>query len=118
MAYAYRDRKERKGNFRRLWIQRINAASRANGLTYNRFVQGLKAAGVEVDRGCSPTSPSTTRRPSPPWSRWRKKALPDRSVSAVVAASRRRSTRTRAYGRAASATSNEASMYATASARG
>ena len=50
MTYAYRDRKDRKGNFRRLWIQRINAASRANGLTYNRFVQGLKAPGVEVDR--------------------------------------------------------------------
>src|SRR6202046_2510299 len=50
MTYAYRDRKKRKGDFRRLWIQRINAASRANGLTYNRFIQGLKAAGVEVDR--------------------------------------------------------------------
>jgi large subunit ribosomal protein L20 len=50
MTYAYRDRKDRKGNFRRLWIQRINASARANGLTYNRFVQGLKAAGVEVDR--------------------------------------------------------------------
>jgi large subunit ribosomal protein L20 len=50
MTYAYRDRKDRKGNFRRLWIQRINAAARVNGLTYNRFVQGLKAAGVEVDR--------------------------------------------------------------------
>ena len=50
MTYAYRDRKDRKGAFRRLWIQRINAAARANGLTYNRFVQGLKAAGVEVDR--------------------------------------------------------------------
>src|ERR1700746_3723868 len=50
MTYAYRDRKDRKGNFCRLWIQRINAAARANGLTYNRFVQGLKAAGVEVDR--------------------------------------------------------------------
>src|ERR1700741_3162612 len=50
MTYAYRDRKDRKGNFRRLWIQRINAASRANGLTYNRFVQGLKAAGDEGDR--------------------------------------------------------------------
>ena len=43
-------RKARKGDFRRLWIQRINAASRAEGLTYNRFIQGLKAAGVEVDR--------------------------------------------------------------------
>jgi len=50
MTYAYRDRKDRKGAFRRLWIQRINAAARANGMTYNRFVQGLKAAGVEVDR--------------------------------------------------------------------
>jgi large subunit ribosomal protein L20 len=50
MTYAYRDRKQRKGDFRQLWIQRINAAARANGLTYNRFIQGLKAAGVEVDR--------------------------------------------------------------------
>ena len=50
MTYAYRDRKDRKGNFRRLWIQRINAAARANGMTYNRFIQGLKAAGLEVDR--------------------------------------------------------------------
>jgi large subunit ribosomal protein L20 len=50
MTYAYRDRKDRKGNFRRLWIQRINAAARQNGITYNRFIQGLKAAGVEVDR--------------------------------------------------------------------
>jgi large subunit ribosomal protein L20 len=50
MTYSYRDRKDRKGNFRRLWIQRINAAARANGITYNRFIQGLKAAGVEVDR--------------------------------------------------------------------
>ena len=50
MTYAYRDRKDRKGKFRRLWIQRINAAARANGMTYNRFVQGLRVAGVEVDR--------------------------------------------------------------------
>lgn len=50
LVYAYRDRKARKGDFRKLWIQRINAASRENGLTYNRFIQGLKAAGVEVDR--------------------------------------------------------------------
>ena len=47
MSYAYRDR---KGNFRRLWIQRINAAARADGITYNRFVQGLRLAEVEVDR--------------------------------------------------------------------
>ena len=50
MQYAYRDRRDRKGDFRQLWIQRINAASRALGLTYNRLIQGLKAAGVEVDR--------------------------------------------------------------------
>ena len=50
MAYSYRDRKDRKGAFRRLWIQRINAAARANGMTYNRFMQGLRVAGVEVDR--------------------------------------------------------------------
>ncbi|GAA2034176.1 50S ribosomal protein L20 [Pseudokineococcus marinus] len=50
LVYAYRDRKARKGDFRRLWIQRINAGARANGMTYNRFIQGLKAAGVEVDR--------------------------------------------------------------------
>jgi len=50
LVYAYRDRRARKGDFRRLWIQRINAASRANGLTYNRFIQGLNLAGIEVDR--------------------------------------------------------------------
>lgn len=50
LVYAYRDRKAKKGDFRRLWIQRINAASRAQGLTYNRLIQGLKLAGVEVDR--------------------------------------------------------------------
>lgn len=50
MTYAYRDRKKRKGEFRRLWITRINAAARAEGMTYNRFIQGLKAAGVEADR--------------------------------------------------------------------
>jgi large subunit ribosomal protein L20 len=50
LVYAYADRRTRKGDFRRLWIQRINAASRAQGLTYNRFIQGLNLAGVEVDR--------------------------------------------------------------------
>ena len=50
MTYAYRDRKKRKGDFRQLWIQRINAGARLNGLTYNRFIQGLKAANIEVDR--------------------------------------------------------------------
>ncbi len=50
LVYAYRDRKVKKGDFRKLWIQRINAAARAQGLTYNRFIQGLGLAGVEVDR--------------------------------------------------------------------
>jgi large subunit ribosomal protein L20 len=50
MNYAYRDRRARKGEFRKLWIQRINAAARQNGMTYNRFIQGLKAAEIEVDR--------------------------------------------------------------------
>src|SRR5690606_35405020 len=49
-VYAFRDRKAKKGDFRRLWIQRINAASRQNGLTYNRLIQGLGLAGIEVDR--------------------------------------------------------------------
>ncbi|QPK93873.1 50S ribosomal protein L20 [Actinomyces sp. zg-332] len=50
MVYSYRDRRARKGDFRRLWIQRINAAARLQGMTYNRFVQGLRLAEVEVDR--------------------------------------------------------------------
>ena len=49
-TYEFRDRRQRKGQFRKLWIQRINAAARANGMTYNRFIQGLALAGVEVDR--------------------------------------------------------------------
>src|SRR5687768_18527889 len=50
LVYAYRDRRAKKGEFRKLWIQRINAAVRANGMTYNRFIEGLREAGVEVDR--------------------------------------------------------------------
>ena len=50
LNYAYRDRRARKGEFRKLWISRINAAARANDITYNRLIQGLKAAGVDVDR--------------------------------------------------------------------
>ena len=50
MQYAYRDRRDRKGDFRQLWITRINAGARANGLTYNRLIQGLRLAGIEVDR--------------------------------------------------------------------
>jgi len=48
--YAYRDRKKRKGDFRRLWIIRINAAARENGLSYSRLIWGLKKAGIELDR--------------------------------------------------------------------
>ena len=48
--YEYRDRKKRKGQFRRLWIQRISAAVRNEGLTYSRFIEGLKAANIELDR--------------------------------------------------------------------
>ncbi|MCE7998363.1 MAG: 50S ribosomal protein L20 [Rhodobiaceae bacterium] len=48
--YAYRDRKAKKRNFRSLWIQRINAATRQHGLTYGRFINGLGRAGIEVDR--------------------------------------------------------------------
>ena len=50
LVYAFNDRKDKKGDFRRLWIQRINAGARANGLTYNRFIQGLNGAGIAVDR--------------------------------------------------------------------
>ena len=49
-TYNFRDRKARKGDFRKLWIQRINAAVRAEGITYNRFIQGLHLAGIELDR--------------------------------------------------------------------
>ena len=50
LQYAYRDRKNRKRNFRALWIQRINAATREHGLTYGRFIDGLNKAGIEIDR--------------------------------------------------------------------
>ena len=50
LTYAYRDRRARKGEFRKLWITRINAAARANDITYNRLIQGLRLAEVEVDR--------------------------------------------------------------------
>ncbi len=50
LVYSYRDRRARKGDFRRLWITRINAAVRQHDMTYNRFIQGMRLAGVEVDR--------------------------------------------------------------------
>ncbi len=57
LIYAYRDRRARKGDFRRLWIQRINAAARANGMTYNRFIQGLRPPMSRSTGGCWPSSP-------------------------------------------------------------
>ena len=66
LQYAYRDRKNRKREFRALWIQRINAAVREHGLTYSRFIAGLAGAGIEVDRKVlSPISPSPNPQPSP-----------------------------------------------------
>ena len=50
MVYSFDHRKDKKGDFRQLWIQRINAGAREHGLTYNRFIQGIKEAGIEVDR--------------------------------------------------------------------
>ena len=50
LVYSYNDRRKNKGNFRRLWIQRINAAARTHGLSYSRFIHGLKTAGIEVNR--------------------------------------------------------------------
>jgi large subunit ribosomal protein L20 len=50
LQYAYRDRRVRKGDFRQLWIQRINAATRQHGMSYSRFIAGLKAADIEIDR--------------------------------------------------------------------
>ncbi|AVX21234.1 MAG: 50S ribosomal protein L20 [Bacillota bacterium] len=50
LMYAYRDRKDRKGEFRKLWIARINAAARMNGISYSRLINGLKKAGIEINR--------------------------------------------------------------------
>ncbi|MCL6481122.1 MAG: 50S ribosomal protein L20 [Firmicutes bacterium] len=50
LRYAYRDRRQRKRQFRRLWIQRIGAAARSNGLSYSQFIHGLKKSGIELDR--------------------------------------------------------------------
>lgn len=50
LMYAYRDRRQRKRDFRKLWITRINAAARMNGISYNKFIHGLKVAGVDINR--------------------------------------------------------------------
>lgn len=57
LMYAYRDRRQTKRNFRKLWIVRINAAARQNGLSYSKMMHGLKLAGIEVNRKCLPTWP-------------------------------------------------------------
>jgi large subunit ribosomal protein L20 len=83
--YAYRDRKARKGDFRRLWIQRINAAARANGITYNRFIQGLHLAEIEVDRRMLAEIAATDPAAFSQLAEQAKKALPA-DVNAPVAA--------------------------------
>src|SRR6202030_2864131 len=84
MTYAYRDRKDRKGNFRRLWIQRINAAARANGMTYNRVIQGLRGAGVEGDRRMLAELAVADESAFSAVVEVAKKALPDASGSAAA----------------------------------
>jgi len=79
LGYAYRDRRAKKGDFRRLWIQRINAAARANGMTYNRFMQGLRPPRSRSTARSSPTSPSTTPQLSPRWSSWLARRCPRRA---------------------------------------
>ena len=82
--YAYRDRKVRKRQFRSLWIQRINAAARANGMTYNRFIQGLRVAGVEVDRRMLAELAVADEAAFSALVEVAKKALPDASGSAAA----------------------------------
>jgi large subunit ribosomal protein L20 len=78
LQYAYRDRRVRKRNFRALWIQRINAGARQNGLTYSRFMNGLKKAGIELDRKV--LSDIATREPAT------FKTLVDQATQALKAA--------------------------------
>ena len=84
LSYAFRDRRARKGDFRQLWIQRINAAARANGMTYNRFVQGLRVAGVEVDRRMLAELAVSDAPAFAALVEVAKKALPDASGSAAA----------------------------------
>ena len=83
-TYSYRDRKQRKGDFRQLWITRINAAARANDMTYNRFVQGLRVAGVEVDRRMLAELAVADEAAFSALVEVAKKALPDASGSAAA----------------------------------
>ena len=81
LTYAYRDRRARKGDFRKLWISRINAAARANDITYNRLIQGLKAAGWRSTARILPRSRSVIRLPSRRW--WRSPGLRCRQTSTL-----------------------------------
>ena len=69
LAYAYRDRRARKGDMRRLWIQRINAAARQHGMSYSVFMAALKERGVTLTARCWPTSPCAIPPRSGRWSR-------------------------------------------------
>ncbi len=80
LTYAYRDRRARKGEFRKLWISRINAAARANDITYNRLIQGLKAARRRGGPQNLSRSPSAIRPRSPRWSRWPRRPCPRMST--------------------------------------
>lgn len=73
--YAYRDRRQRKRQFRQLWIARINAAARQNGISYSKFINGLKKASVEIDRKSWLISPYSTKSRSPRWLKKRKQLL-------------------------------------------
>jgi large subunit ribosomal protein L20 len=84
LNYAYRDRRAKKGDFRQLWITRINAAARANGMTYNRFIQGLRVAGVEVDRRMLAELAVADEAAFSALVEVAKKALPDASGSAAA----------------------------------
>ena len=84
LQHAYIGRKLRKRNFRALWIQRINAAARANGMTYNRFIQGLRVAGVEVDRRMLAELAVADEAAFSALVEVAKKALPDASGSAAA----------------------------------
>ena len=79
--YAYRDRRQRKRQFRRLWIVRINAAAREHGLSYSRFISGLKEAGIELIAKCWRILPCTKKTPLQHWLNELVQALPRRLSS-------------------------------------
>ena len=86
LQYAYRDRRARKGDFRQLWIQRINAAARLNGMSYSRLIAGLHRPGSRSTARSWPTWPSPTPTPSPRWWRWPPRRWPPPPPSAPAEA--------------------------------